>query len=100
MSSCSKPGCSRIGVAVLGYDYAQKLASLEDPSPALSPHSYILCTSCAERLNPPRGWTLEDRRSEPPLFASKDRAVTILERQEEEIVPEGPARQLFFGHSA
>lgn len=100
MSSCSKPGCSRVGVAVLGYDYSQKLASLEDPAPAVSPHNYVLCASCAERLAPPRGWTLEDRRSEPPLFATAPTSITILEPGEREENRSEPARQLFFGHSA
>ncbi len=42
---------------------------LQDPtSGEVSPHLYVLCAPCAARLRPPNGWTLEDFRSDPPLF--------------------------------
>lgn len=69
MNTCSKPGCTRAGAAVLGYDYGARLALLEDPpgKGRLSPHLYVLCVPCAERLRPPQGWMLEDVRTTPPL---------------------------------
>lgn len=72
MPTCSKPGCPRAGSAVLGYDYASRLALLEDPpeSGRLSPHLYVLCVPCAERLRPPQGWVLEDVRTTTPLFVA------------------------------
>lgn len=104
MSFCSKPGCTGVGAAVLGYDYSERLATLADPEVhELSPHLYVLCGECAERLTPPRGWTVEDKRVKPPLFAERDTAVTILEiappasrRPDETFV----RQQLFFGSSA
>jgi Protein of unknown function (DUF3499) len=30
----------------------------------MSPHLYALCSSCADRLVPPRGWELVDIRGE------------------------------------
>ena len=104
MSFCSKPGCTGVGAAVLGYDYSQRLATLEDPAVhEISPHLYVLCGECAERLTPPRGWTVEDNRIKPPLFTEKERPVTVLEidppekrRPEESLI----RQQLFFGSSA
>lgn len=101
MSSCSKPGCANPGAAVLGYDYAARRAVLDDPSGDVSPHAYVLCTRCAEKLTPPRGWVLDDNRAEPPLFLDR-----VKEREDAPAVeslpaPEEPARrQLFFGYSA
>jgi hypothetical protein len=66
---CSKPSCARPGAAMLAYDYAARLAVLEDPAQgAISPHLYPLCGPCAEQLRPPRGWDLVDLRSIPRLF--------------------------------
>ena len=102
MNSCSKPGCANPGAAVLGYDYSDRRAMLEDPGGDISPHAYVLCTRCAEKLTPPRGWVLDDNRAEPPLFLDR-----IKERDETAASvgalssPEEPERrQLFFGYSA
>ena len=54
---------------VLGYNYAERRAVLEEGRGAEpSPHAYGLCVGCADRLQPPRGWTLDDRRASPALF--------------------------------
>ncbi len=102
MNACSKPGCANPGAAILGYDYAHRRAALDDPPVGeVSPHAYVLCTRCAERLTPPRGWVLDDNRAEPPLFLDR-----VKERDEPSPVeklppPEEPERrQLFFGYSA
>jgi Protein of unknown function (DUF3499) len=99
---CSKPGCTRTGVALLAYDYAARLALLQDPpdSGQVSPHVYVLCGPCAERLRPPQGWVLEDARSEPPLFVATEAPAhdpVVLETAEDEVTVR---RQLFFGYSA
>ena len=71
MNLCSKPRCARPGSVALAYDYAGRRAVLHDPPDGeMSPHLYALCVSCAEKLSPPRGWTLEDERLEPRLFAA------------------------------
>lgn len=104
MNTCSKPGCTRTGAALLAYDYAARLALLQDPpaSGQASPHLYVLCSPCAERLRPPQGWVLEDDRSEPPLFVAAGSRYeppdvgAALEEEEEPTI----RRQLFFGYSA
>jgi hypothetical protein len=103
MNLCSKPSCTRPGAVVLAYDYAERKAVLDDPaSGQLSPHVYIMCTKCAEKLEPPKGWELEDRRSEPPLFVERDRPqlVTIPSSETEPEPAASSRRQLFFGYSA
>jgi hypothetical protein len=103
VNPCSKPGCGNPGAALLGYDYADRRAVLDDPPEGeISPHAYVLCTRCAEKLTAPRGWVLDDHRAAPPLFL--DRALE--ERDEPAAVdahpPAGEPRrqQLFFGYSA
>lgn len=103
MSPCSKPGCANPGAALLGYDYADRRAVLDDPPDGeISPHAYVLCTKCAEKLTPPRGWVLDDNRAEPPLFLDR----MVKERDAAAAVeklppPEEPRRQqLFFGYTA
>jgi hypothetical protein len=102
MSRCSKPGCTGHASAVLAYDYAARKVLLHDPDPGpLSPHVYAMCNLCAERLTPPRGWYVEDLRTEPPLFLDDE-----LPRpsHHDEPAPEDDfataSRQLFFGTSA
>ena len=101
MNLCSKPSCTRPGAVVLAYDYAERKALLDDPAAGeLSPHVYILCTRCAEKLRPPRGWELEDRRCEPPLFLERGATLVTIPPEPQEPEVESSRRQLFFGYSA
>ena len=102
MNTCSKPGCANPGAAILGYDYAARRAVLDDPtSVEVSPHAYVLCTRCAEKLTPPRGWVLDDNRAEPPLFLDRVKDRSAPAAVEALPPPEHPRRQqLFFGYSA
>lgn len=101
MNLCSKPRCARPGSVALAYDYSDRRALLVDhPEGELSPHLYALCISCAEGLRPPRGWTIEDRRSEPPLFGDGGTisVATIVEDELEDPELElEVTRQLFLG---
>lgn len=103
MSTCAKPGCAGSATSVLSYDYSAKVARLEDPTlEPISPHVYALCSECAQKLQPPRGWTLEDERARPPLFLD-DARIDLTRRDTYEIEEESSdtsARQLFFGQSA
>jgi hypothetical protein len=106
VSHCSKPGCARAGTAVLGYDYSERLAVLDDPGEP-SPHVYLLCTDCAARLRPPMGWTLRDRRTSPPLFLERDLPVERdgqlgLDSMDADEHPSHrrEVRRVFFGQSA
>lgn len=106
MNLCTKPNCARPGAVVLAYDYAARKAILQDaPQGQLSPHVYVLCLKCAERLRPPRGWELEDLREQPPLFLdpNKDLVAASTRMAHEEPADQGAGasrRQLFFGYSA
>ncbi len=103
MNLCSKPRCTRTGSVALAYDYPNRKAILHDhPEGELTPHLYALCISCAERLNPPRGWTLEDERKEPALFvaAAATPILSVVRVEEAEAEEELVSRQqLFFGSS-
>lgn len=92
---------------MLAYDYAARKAILEDaPRGQLSPHVYVLCIRCAERLRPPKGWELEDMREEPALFLEKVSDLVPAasagpeEAGEESQTALASRRQLFFGYSA
>lgn len=91
---------------MLAYDYAAQLAVLEDPPQGeVNPHLYILCAPCADKLTPPSGWTLEDRRENPPLFLERLQRRQEIETQlaSGDSTPEpesSEGRQLFFGSSA
>ncbi|HEX2195359.1 MAG TPA: DUF3499 family protein [Actinomycetota bacterium] len=102
MNACSKPGCANPGAAILGYDYAERRAVLDDPPAGeVSPHTYVMCTRCAEKLTPPRGWVLDDNRAEPPLFLDRVKERGEAAQVETLEPPEEPQRrQLFFGYSA
>ncbi|MDQ3646184.1 MAG: DUF3499 family protein [Actinomycetota bacterium] len=104
MTLCAKPGCQAAGVAVLAYDYAARLALLDDPAEGeISPHLYVMCQRCASKITPPMGWTLEDRRVKPPLFLERleeRRAAELQDHERSDDEAGRSSRQLFFGSSA
>lgn len=106
MKSCTKPSCARPGAAVLAYDYAEKRAILDDAGGGeLSPHVYVLCNACAEKLRPPNGWRLDDLRAKPPLFLDRIPAAVPVsvgaspDEEDGDHAPDTSRRQLFFGYS-
>lgn len=68
MHSCVR--CSTLAAALMTFDYGERAVWLgeldRDPRDA---KGYPLCTSHADRLTPPLGWTLTDRRNVTRLFA-------------------------------
>lgn len=52
----------------MSFDYAERAVWLGDLGEADGP-GHALCVDHADRLTPPLGWTLTDRRSVTPLFA-------------------------------
>jgi hypothetical protein len=67
--------CTRCGAPsgiVMAYDYADRRVWLDDLTKPVEPGlGYPLCEAHAQRLTPPVGWTLEDRRRPVrPLFVS------------------------------
>lgn len=51
------------------FDYSARAVWLEDMGVITDIPGYALCVDHADRLTPPLGWTLTDRRSVTPLFA-------------------------------
>ena len=105
MTHCSKPACTQIASVVLAYDYAEQTVVLDDATRGdISPHHYAMCLRCAEKLKPPRGWTIDDRRVAVPLFASERTdqnrvPVASVPSYEADQPEDDPGRQLFFGSS-
>lgn len=64
--------CSRCGAptaSAMAFDYTDKSVWLEDHDEEADITRYSLCANHADRLTPPLGWTLTDRRTVTPLFA-------------------------------
>ena len=101
MNLCSKPGCGHTGAVILTYEYSRGQIVLDDPAQGeISPHAYAMCMGCAEKLKPPRGWTIDDRRESPPLFLDEVAAARVArEAQGASDEPDVAGRQLFFGSS-
>jgi Protein of unknown function (DUF3499) len=59
---CSRPACAEPAVATVSYHYGEQAAWLDQLTPERDPHAYDMCARHAERLRPPRGWMLDDRR--------------------------------------
>src|SRR5207244_4335301 len=58
---CSRLGCGEPAVAVFGFDARECLVWL-DPLGDGGRGAGVLCETHADRLSPPRGWNLLDRR--------------------------------------
>ncbi len=65
--------CARCGApagAVMSYNYAESAVWLDDLTSQITPGAgYAVCARHADRLTPPLGWTLTDRRKTVRLFA-------------------------------
>jgi hypothetical protein len=69
--TCSRIGCDAVAVASFSFDALNQLAWLDTVVEARG--AGFLCQVHAERLTPPRGWSLLDRRSpEPKLFVAPE----------------------------
>lgn len=65
-------GCARCGSpanSVMTFDYPGSLVWLDDIAAEIEPYGYSLCADHADRMTPPQGWTLTDRRAVTRLFA-------------------------------
>lgn len=65
-------GCSRCGspaASVMSFLYSESLVWLDDLLDTVEPYGYPLCADHADRMTPPQGWTLTDRRAVTRLFA-------------------------------
>lgn len=58
------------------FDYPEQSVWLEELEPAEAEgRGYIMCTEHADRLTPPLGWTLTDRRNVARLFTPTESEV-------------------------
>lgn len=78
---CSRPSCPAPARATLSFSYASSEAFLDRLVDDADPQRYDLCARHATRTEPPRGWSLVDRRPdedrdevEPPVVTSRDLA--------------------------
>ncbi|MFI5053832.1 MAG: DUF3499 family protein [Acidimicrobiia bacterium] len=68
---CARVGCSAPAVAAFAFDAAESLVWL-DPLAGPGQGAGLLCEFHADRLTPPRGWNLQDRRGPTPrLWAER-----------------------------
>lgn len=50
---------------MLSYDYAARIVEVWNRGVGeLSPHLYLMCALCADRIRPPLGWELKDHRTD------------------------------------
>lgn len=70
VNTCIK--CGAPSGTVLTYDYGSREIWLEDSTEPVQPgYGFAFCDVHADRMTPPIGWTLEDRRAPiRPLFVA------------------------------
>jgi hypothetical protein len=61
--TCARPLCNQPAAATLSYHYAERTVWLEPVHAEPHPANHDLCANHANRLSPPNGWRLEDRRN-------------------------------------
>jgi hypothetical protein len=64
--------CARCGspaAAGMTFSYRDSAVWMDDLADGLAPHGYAMCADHADRMIPPQGWTLTDRRTVRRLFA-------------------------------
>ncbi len=65
--SCTR--CGSPAAAHMTFSYDDSLVWLDDIVGPAEPYFYSLCSNHADRMTPPHGWTLTDRRTITRLFA-------------------------------
>ena len=73
--SCERPGCSQPGVVACTFERSTLTVVLTHFIGELNDGSYnVMCTKHANILTVPRGWTIDDRREDPPrLFSAPEK---------------------------
>ena len=62
--------CTGPAAAIMSFDYGEAEVWIEDLIEAPAPgEGYILCAPCGDKMTPPLGWRLSDRRNPTRLFA-------------------------------
>lgn len=79
---CERPGCGASATVAYGFAADRQLAWLADLGEDRTA-SGALCEAHAEAMVLPRGWWLDDRRTdEPTLFRAREHRPTAVERRE------------------
>jgi len=79
--TCSRLGCNEAAVAVFAFDAGESLVWL-DPIDTPGRGAGVLCVTHADRLSPPRGWALLDRRdAESRLWLGESAMATPASRR-------------------
>jgi hypothetical protein len=79
--TCSRLGCNEAAVALFAFDARESLVWL-DPIDTPGHGAGVLCLAHADRLSPPRGWNLLDRRgAESRLWLGEPAATTPASRR-------------------
>ena len=73
--SCERPACSGPGVVACTFERSTLTVVLTHFVGEIEDGSYnVMCTKHADILTVPKGWTIDDRREDPPrLFAAPER---------------------------
>ncbi|MFZ9819076.1 MAG: DUF3499 family protein, partial [Ilumatobacteraceae bacterium] len=73
--SCERPGCSLPGVVASSFERSTLTVVLTHYVGEVEEGSFnVMCTKHADALTVPRGWTIDDRREDPPrLFAAPEK---------------------------
>ena len=65
--SCSR--CGSPANSIMTFAYGESSVWLDDLVETGRFHGYPMCADHADRMTPPQGWTLTDRRTVTRLFA-------------------------------
>ena len=65
--SCTR--CGSPAAAVMSFSYPDRSVWMDDLVNGTERHGYALCADHSDRMIPPMGWTLTDRRTVTRLFA-------------------------------
>jgi hypothetical protein len=61
--------CGSPAAAVMTFSYTDSAVWMDDLAGGKRPQGYAMCSNHADRMIPPQGWTLTDRRTVTRLFA-------------------------------
>ena len=67
---CERPGCGESASVAYGFDAERGMVWLEALPPTAGPTGGVLCRRHADAIVLPKGWWLQDRRSDSTLFTA------------------------------
>jgi len=63
MRACAKMRCAQEPVATVSLAYTERTVAVEDLRPERDPNLLDLCHEHVQRMTPPVGWVVRDRRT-------------------------------------